>query len=138
MAFRTSEPAVRGVLGYNYDAVRYPDLTPFIRPASLIVDRLAAAASGVYTFPAGVLAEVETWLAAYWYTKTDPLFTSRSTKGASGSFLRDEKVANPFLKGALDLDGSGLLAGILNGTGSARGIWLGKRPSEAVPYSRRD
>lgn len=136
MSFRTTEKLVREVLLQNYDCGSNPSLVPSIRAANVITTRLVArAVAAGYAHTTDERGLVETWLSAYFYSKSDPLYVSKSTGGASGTFLLPE---NPFLLGAKELDGSGLLAAVMDGKRQARAAWLGKRPSEQTDYSDRD
>lgn len=135
---RTDDAAVKAVLLHDYDGRNNPSLATFITSASLIVDQVAAcaAAKGV-TMSDALLAEIETWVAAYRYTHNNPVYQSKSTDGRSASFVR-EGGRNPYLLGAVELDPSGCLAALLSGKKVRAGFtWLGKRPSEAVPFDRR-
>lgn len=135
---RTDADAVKAVLLRDYDQRNTPSLTTFITSASLIVDRVAtcAAAKG-YTLSDALLLEMETWVAAYRYTLNNPVYSSKSTDGRSASFVRD---GNPYKEGALALDPSGCLSVALDPKKATRPgfSWLGKRPSEATPYTDRD
>lgn len=126
---RTTEQAVADLLGEDYASDRR--LTPFVRAGNIkTTDLSVKAAAAGRTIGAATLVEIETWVSAYFYTLSDPVYTSKSTGKASGSFLRKE---NPYLTGAIALDPSGMLAGILsNQTASA--TWGGKPPSEQTDY----
>lgn len=129
---RTTAADVQAVLGGNWDQTT--DLTPFIDTASeLVDDAISCATTRGVTISATRAELIERWLAAYYYTQMDPLYTSRSTADASGSF-RDQDYS----KAAISLDSSGCLKALLNGTRSATAIWLGKRPSVQTPYYQRD
>src|SRR6478609_3153578 len=86
MAFRTTVGRVQAVLGGEWDGET--DLTPFLRPANIMLTRalLLGAANGK-RLSVDEAAEVETWLAAHMYQQMDRGYTSRSTDGASGSFM---------------------------------------------------
>lgn len=123
---RTSAEAVRLILGANYDGTS--NLTPFIETAGSYADELATRQP---TSPAARLELIERWLAAWCYTQMDPLYASKATASASGSF-RDQDYKGV----ALSLDPTGTLAGILSG-GMATGAWLGKTASEQRDYCER-
>lgn len=135
---RTTPALVAALLGMNYDRVRTPDLNQFIAPATMIVDQIKAKAAvkGVaYTDSANPgdssqLETIERWLAAHYYAQQDPLYTSRSTQGATGSFqvgqLGKGFASTQYGANAMDLDFSGVLKNI-NGQQKARGAWLGRR-----------
>jgi hypothetical protein len=136
MAIRTNHKMVEDVLQQCWDDTT--KLDRYIKAASLIVDRVETCAiSRDKALTASELKEIETWLAAHFYTKMDPTYTSRSTDGASGSFVRDPKVPEPFKDGALMLDYSGCLVAILEKRRVSVG-WMGRPPSEQTDYIDRD
>ena len=131
MASRTTSGAVAGVLGGNHDGSTL--LTPYMDSANPIVTRTAACATGKgITLSAIELELIERWLAAYFYTIMDPLYTSKNTADAGGSF-------NPrsYLEAAYAIDYSGCLKAIIERK-TAGMMWLGKPPSEQLPYEQRD
>ena len=132
---RTRATQVEEILGRNY--IPGVDLTPYIDVASAIVTRVntCAVAKG-YTLTSSELELIERWYAAWVYTDMDPLYRSKSTGGASGSFDTDPKQKR-YLRQAIALDPSGCLAGIVAGH-NAGAIWLGKTPSERIDYTQRD
>lgn len=136
---RTDSDTVKEVLIRDYDLRNTPSLTPFIDSASAIVDRMVTcAAEKGFTFTDAELIMIETWVAAYRYTHNNPVYSSKSTDGRSASFLREDN-ANPYKRGALELDPSGCLATLLRPDKKRAGFtWLGKRPSEAIPYTDRE
>lgn len=138
MSIRTTSSAVQLVLSKEYDTVNNPDLSTYIEIASAVVDDVATCASAKGQAHTSTRLElIERVLSAHYYTKMDPVYTSRSTISASGSYVRDPKNPEPFKSMALELDGTGCLAAIL--AGSRAGMtWLGKPPSEQIPYYRRD
>src|SRR5207249_294049 len=83
------------------------------------------------------LREVETWIAAHLYTKSDPVYTSRTTSAASGVFVRAPNNPEPYKDGAIAIDPSGCVNAALNQL-RAGGFWLGKAPSEQTDYKDRD
>lgn len=145
MAPRTTASLVQAVLGDDYGPRldgSLPDLTPFITAANTITNRVVACASakGLALSDGGQDTEaeqVERWLAAYFYTKQDPIYSSKSTSGASGSFVRDADEANPYRGAAINIDYSGCLAAILKRQ-FAFFSWLGKPPSAQIPVEQRD
>ncbi len=135
MSVRTTVGAVRKCLAADYDAVRNPDLALDVRSASYVVDDVAAlAAEDGVAFGAARAADCETWLACWFYTARDPMYSSRSTLSASGSFLRGK---DEYLERAKALDPTGTLESFLRGA-VARIAWGGKAPSEQVDYVDRD
>lgn len=131
MPIRTTESDVRSVIDTDPDIT----MTAFIRAASLVTDRIAACAIAKEDpLTDAELLEIETWLAAHFYSLRDPLYTSKSTLNASGSF----KVDSSYLDMAMLLDHSGCLANLIEGSRSAKAFWLGKRPSEQIDFADRD
>lgn len=122
MALRTSPAMVMSILGRNYDTETKPDLTNFILTANDVVNNIIPLANkksrirAVGGLPSTTLLQIETWLAAHFYCHSDPLYNSRSTEGASGSF----QVGTPgagfastqYGRTAMDLDISGVLKNI--------------------------
>lgn len=140
MAIRTTETLVKGVLLRDYDSRNEPSLTPFIATASLLVDAVVTcAARKSVTFTDDHLELMERWLAAHYYTKNNPVYSSKSTDGRSASFVRDPQTPEPYKRVALDLDTTGCLAALLTDKKGRAGFsWLGKKPTEAIPYTERE
>lgn len=139
---RTTSAAVQLVLapGEDYDADGAPSLTPFIDSASVIVTRVATCASqkGI-TLSTEELEIIERWLTAYLYTRSDPIYQSKSTGGQSASFVADsQQTPERYKAGAIGCDVSGCLQAILNGVPRARAVWLGKIESEQLSYDERN
>ena len=134
LTIHTNEAAVKTVLAANYDC--NIKLNRFIRAAAVLMARMIECATRKgFTHTADELIEIETWLAAYFYTKADALHTSRSTADASGAFQRGQE--NEYKLGAVEMDGSGCLNALLKGQ-RAGAAWLGKVPSEQTDYVDRD
>ena len=137
---RTTDGDVIAVLGSNYDSVFRPALGAALASAGLLVDRvLACAAKRRATVSAAEAELMERYLAADAYAVTDPLYTSKSTDGASGQFLRptDDAALGPYAMMAVRLDPTGgCLRGILLQR-NARADWCGKAPSERINISER-
>lgn len=91
-------------------------LTRFIKRANLFTTRVAACAEqkGV-TLSSDELEEIETLMAAHYYSTRDQRYKSRSTERASGAFVDHE-----FLDDAKSLDG---------GTGCVAALFAGARAS---------
>lgn len=127
---RTTTIAVQTLLGPNYDGSQ--PLQQYVDSASVVVDRavvLATAASQSYG--ATELELMERWLACHYYCQTDPMFTSKKTGDASGSY-RDAS----YLDGARQVDPLGFLAAALSKR-RAGVTWAGKKPWFAIPYDQR-
>ena len=134
---RTSPGSVKEVLGKDYDSVSGRTLVPYIDTANLVVDRVATCATNKgYPLTSAELEMIERWLSAHYYTKSDPVYQSKSTAGASASFVRGKNEPEPYKDAAISLDSSGCLAAILNRQ-TASAVWLGKPPSEQIPYEER-
>jgi hypothetical protein len=125
---------VQELLGDNWDGVA--SVMPYIATANLVVTRVNTCATAAgYTLTAEELEMMERWLACDFYTKMDPVYTSKSTLSASGSFMRGKE--EPYRMGALALDPSGCLKSILDSK-QVSGFWAGKPASEQIPYNERD
>lgn len=132
---RTRASSVEAILGRNY--ISGVDLAPYIEVAAAVVTRVNTCADAKgYTLTSSELELIERWYAAWVYTDMDPLYRSKSTGGASGSFDTDPKQKR-YLRQAIALDPSGCLAGIVAGH-NAGAVWIGKVPSERIPYDQRD
>lgn len=136
---RTTSAAVIAVLGRDYDTVNNWSLSPYIEAANGLINQLInLATANSRPIPTSTQAELlERWLAAHYYTKADPTYSSKSTSGASGSFIRGKTEPEPYKDVVLGLDPSGILNALLNRL-TAGGVWLGKPPSEQTPYEERN
>lgn len=130
---RTNPEAVKEILGENYDTVNCPVLTPYIKAATLIIDRVVACASdrGV-THTASELREMERWMAAHFYTIYDPIYKVKTTANSSATYFD-----RSYLDAAKALDVSGCLGAIMSGQRASLD-WLGLPPSEQTEYIQRD
>lgn len=135
---RTNSGAVQGILGQDYDKVNAPSLLGYIDSATVIVDRVYTCAlnKGI-TLTSTELELIERWTAAHLYTKSDPTYSSRSTQGRSGSFIRGKDEPEPYKDAAIGVDYSGCLNAILNRK-FASATWVGLPPSEQTDYEDRD
>lgn len=134
---RTTQLAVENLLLKDYDTRNRPSLSPYIDSATVVVDRVVtcATAKGI-TLTTAEKELIERWLAAFFYTRTDPIYQSKGTDGSSASFVSDPVDPERYRAGAAAVDYSGCLLNILKGQ-TARGVWLGKRPSQQVAYVDR-
>ncbi len=139
---RTNAELVKGILGDDYGKKAdgsLPSLALPLRAAAVIADRTAACASnkGV-PIDGEALILIETNLAAYYYTKSDPVYASKQSGKSGGTFVRGKEEPNPYKESALELDPSGCLSGILNSKKLAGAAWLGKASSEQIPIWDRE
>jgi len=123
-------------------ATRSKDLTsPFINTANIIVSQLSAkAVEDGDSVDSTTLAAIEMWLAAHFYCCSDITYTSRSTGGASGSFMGTSGKGyegTRYGHTAMSLDPTGFLA-ISNPRQKVGMFWGGKPPSEQIDYVDRD
>lgn len=138
---RTSTPSVQECLQDDYGPTAngsMPTLATPIATANAMVNQYVAdvASRAMSPVNATVLELIERWLAAYYYTASDPMYVSRSTEGASGAFLREESK-NPYKQAALDLDPYGLLNAVLSRQ-RASAVWLGKSASDELSFDQRN
>lgn len=133
---RTTALKVRAILGSDHDGQTL--LTPYIETAAAITTRVAACATRKgLSLSSAELELIERWLAAWSYTKSDPVYQSKTTAEASATFVRGKVEPEPYKDMALSLDTSGCLNAILNRQ-RASVHWLGKPPSEQIDYEDRD
>lgn len=138
---RTNSSAVIAVLGDDYGPRAdgsTPSMTPYIDTASNLVDQVVVDSTAAgYSLTGATLELIERWLSAHYYTKSDPAYTSRSTEGASGSFVRSSQDPEPYLGPAIDLDPSGCLNALLKRQ-RAGAVWGGKTASTQLTYDQRN
>jgi hypothetical protein len=131
MSIRTTERAVKAILGSHYDGSA--GLHPFIDTASSLVDDIAAADPAIVS---SRLELIERWLAAHYYEHSDPIAQSRSTGKASGQFQGQTGMgfdSTKYGQEAKRLDTSGLLVRLdqpLRPKASC--TWLGKQPRDQL------
>jgi hypothetical protein len=136
VAQRTQTLAVEKLLGRNYD--RRTDLQQFVDSASVVVDRAVTAALSIkdITLLPTEQELMERWLAAHFYAAQDPLYTSKSSLGASGSFQRgagkEGFESTDYGARACNIDYSGMLKAI-GARQSAGALWLGGAQSCRSP-----
>ena len=145
---RTTPDAVAALLGYNYGQLpdgTNPDLQQYCDMASTVVDAAISAAQSRQSNLAVLNTmfnpeQVERALAAYYYTLMDPTYVSKSTAGASGSFAGNGSnlngVQNQYKIMAIAQDNTGMVKALIDRQ-IGRSVWLGKPPSQQVPYSER-
>lgn len=137
---RTTPTLVQTALGRNWDTTT--SVSSFITSANAIVDEVVVCATAKgKTLSVALLQQIETYLAAYFYAIQDPIYTARSTGRSSGSFQTGTPgqgfSGNEYGRAAIAMDISGCLAGF--GNAQVAGMsWLGKPPSEQIPYDQRD
>ncbi len=141
MAYRTSQEAVEGILGDNYDKAADTDLTPFIRTANVLIDEVVTCATGRgITLATALLVELECWVAAHLYGHSDQFYSEKETGDAQAKFQGETKMnlqSTQYGQTAITLDVSGCLASISSGA-RASVAWLGRPPSAQTPYVDRD
>lgn len=140
MTQRTTDDLVKETLaaGEDYDLDRALSLARYIKAATLLTNRVAQCAidKGL-SLNDEELAEIETWLAAYFYTRSDPIYQSKSTGGQSASFVADQKSSTERYKaGAMAVDPSGCVNAFLNNL-RASSKWLGKNPGDQIDWQDR-
>jgi hypothetical protein len=135
---RTTSTQVAAVLLNDYDNAAQPDLTPYIDSASSMVDAILNCASQRGLPLSSTQQEiVERWLSAYFYTRTDPIYASKTTAGASGNFVSDPELGpERYKQAAIQLDPSGCLNAFLNRRFATQ-AWLGKNPTSQIDYVDR-
>lgn len=134
MANRTTADKVRSILGRNY--MSGANLDPHIATANAIVSNAVskATADGA-TISTANAALMEMWISAWCYTLMDPMYVSKSTLSASGTFSID-KDGNQYRKAAIALDDTGWLEAVLDGS-YAGAFWLGKTAAEELSFNER-
>lgn len=139
---RTTAAAVRAALLDNYDAEN--NLDSFILTANAMTDYVASRdTAGIMS--AALLERIECYLACHFYCVADPMYSSKSTSGASGSFhgqTREGLASTTYGLQAVDLDLTKTLAKLRKESEEGgRRIpsirWLGKPPSEQIPVTER-
>ena len=134
MAWRTTEPEVRGIV----DTDSKISIEPVIRTANLLTDRVSSQDSGSILSDA-LLVEIETYLAAHFYSLRDQLFAEQETGDAQAVYVGRTAMGlrgTSYGQAAIDLDLTGTLASL--GKKKAGMAWLGFPPSEQTDYVDRD
>jgi hypothetical protein len=138
---RTVATAVEGILGEHYDSGNSPSLTPFINTATAVVDQVSTCATARGTTVSSATLElIERWLAAHFYTISDPIAQQKKTGEASAVFQGKTGLGldgTSYGQNAMTLDHSGCLRTMSRGRKATVG-WLGRPPSEQTDYVDRD
>lgn len=143
MAYRTSQEAVKGILGGNYSATgAAADLLPFIETANTMVDEVVTcAAAKSVTLSTALREKIERFLAAHFYAHADQLYSEKQTGKASATFQGKTDMgldSTQYGQTAKMFDISGCLRAMSKGQTVLKMTWLGKPPSEQTPYRDRD
>lgn len=135
---RTNANAVRDLLGNQYDGSS--SLIPFIDTASVIVTRVVACATKKsVTLSTEEQELIERYLAAHFYGNKDQFYSSKSTAGASASFMGQTGMrldGSNYGQTAQTLDPSGCLAALSKGA-KASIMWLGKNKLDRIDAEDR-
>lgn len=133
---RTDAAAIGLVIELDPDI----SLVGVIRTANVMVNNLlsCATANGI-AIDSDTLTEIETWLAAHLYAHQDPQYSEKRTEKAMGKFQGQTGMgleSTMWGQTALLLDPSGCLKGQQEQQ-LVGGFWLGKSPTEQIPYDQR-
>jgi hypothetical protein len=126
MATRTKPEFIRAVIEVPPDT----DLTRAIRTANVRTNNLVTEDTGG-ELNSDTLEQIETYLAAYYYSIFDPQYKSKTTGDASAVYV--DREDNPWLKAAFDLDITGNLRRI-----KLKMHWLGTEVAAQVDYWDRN
>lgn len=136
---RTNAKAVTNIVKVNADI----SVLPFIKTAAALTDWLATADTaqdGELT--SDLLREIETYLAAHFYSHRDQLYQSKGTGRANASFQGQTAMkleSTQYGQTAMVLDITGLLAARNAGPKNrVQVVWLGKPKSQQTRYDQRD
>lgn len=134
---RTDATLVQSALGFNYASRSAPSLARYIAAGNILVNNLVTRAAQLsITIDDATLAEIETWVSAWFYTKMDPLYKQKSMDRAGGAFARGP---DDYKEAAVALDPTGLLDDLMKGDRKrAGGTWLGKTDAESLSYEERN
>lgn len=134
MAWRTSEPDVEAIVEVGGGI----NIAPFIDTANALTDYVSSQDSNS-VLTTVLLAEIERYLAAHFYSHRDKLYQEKKTGDASAVFQGRTDMgldSTEYGQTAKTLDVTGCLAGL--GKGKASVAWLGLPPSEQTDYLDRD
>jgi len=137
MAWRITESEVRAIIDTDSNL----SVAPFIDMANALVDKIEDNDSEAI-MNATLLKLVEKSLAAHFYSRRDPQYTSKPTGGASGSFQGQTGYgfdSTLWGQDAKRMDLTGFLTKLdMPGSRKAKMSWLGKPKSEQTDYQDRD
>jgi hypothetical protein len=129
---RTTISDVKAILGTNYDTINTPTLTPYIRAANLLMDRVnQCATERGYILTTTELQEMERWMAAHFYTIYDPIYKSKQTANSSATYFD-----RSYMDAAKAMDPSGCLNAVMMSQ-RVNFDWLGKTPNEQIDVDQR-
>jgi len=142
VASRASDSDVREVIESDSSI----SMRPFIAAASAIVDWIDGTCDSSNVLSTTQLRQIETWLAAHFYSRRDPGFLEKATDKARGVFQGQTAMhfdSTFWGQTAMEIDVSGCLTkrnnemktGMLAKVGLT---WLGKPPSTQTDYVDRD
>ena len=139
---RTTAAAVQAVLlpGNDYDGTS--SLEPFMAAANNSIDAyIVAVAQYKSVTVTSTLAELlERWLAAFFYKMSDQQYQSKNSGKSSASFrgtTGTDLSSNTYGVAVRMMDPYRVLAPLMEGR-IASTVWLGKVPSEQIPYEQRN
>lgn len=139
---RTTKEAVEAVLMADFGPKpdgTLPDLTPFIDTANAFTTQVYnnARTYRSVTLSSTTLELIERWLAAHFYVMSDQPLQSKSGGGGSFQNLGVGVKGSKYGQVAITCDYTRTLAAMDEGR-IAVTSWLGKAPSEQIPYSDRN
>ena len=109
------------------------NMSSYVRRASVLVDKISTEDSDS-ELSSDMLREIEILLTCHYYCMFDPQYTSRSTGGASGSFVQRD-----YWKEACNYDVTGYLKRIsADRKQKATCDWMGKRQANQTTYQDRN
>lgn len=138
MAYTTTTLVQSALLG-DYDGTA--DLSFFVTQASVMLTNMVTCATkkGI-TITEDNLQVIETYLAAHYYAIADRILTQKTTGRSAATFagvFEKGLALTPYGQAAMDLDPSGCLSAMTK-RNTIGGFWLGKSPSDQIPYKDRD
>lgn len=135
MAWRTSKEEVRAIIDTDSNI----NVAPFIDTANALTNHVSSQdAANILT--TALLLQIETYLAAHFYSRRDPQYQTKKTGDASAEFqgrtgLRLDSTY--WGQDAMTLDVTGTLRALSKGA-RASIAWLGLPPSEQTDYMDRN